>query len=44
MTLNPLVTQTLTTAQITIEIAATAAFALSGILEAVRKKLAEWGA
>ena len=39
MTLNPLVTQTLTTAQIAIEIAATAAFALSGILEAVRKKL-----
>ena len=39
MALNPLVTQTLSTAQITIEIAATAAFALSGILEAVRKKL-----
>ena len=39
MSLNPLVTQTLSTAQITIEIAATAAFALSGILEAVRKKL-----
>ena len=39
MSLNPLVTQTLSTAQISIEIAATAAFALSGILEAVRKKL-----
>ena len=39
MALNPLVTQTLSTAQVAIEIAATAAFAASGILAAVRKKL-----
>jgi uncharacterized membrane protein YeiH len=39
MALNPLVTQTLSTTQTVIEVAATAAFALSGILEAVRKRL-----
>ncbi|WP_342131563.1 trimeric intracellular cation channel family protein [Hydrogenophaga sp. OTU3427] len=39
MPLNPLVTQTLSTTQTAIEIAATAAFALSGIVEAVRKRL-----
>ena len=39
MALNPLVTQTLSTAQTAIEIVATAAFAVSGILEGVRKRL-----
>ncbi len=37
--MNPLVTQTLSTAQTIIEIAATAAFALSGVIEAARKRL-----
>lgn len=37
--MNPLVTQTLSTAQTVIEIVATAAFALSGIIEAARKRL-----
>ena len=37
--MNLLVTQTLSTAQTIIEIAATAAFALSGVIEAARKRL-----
>lgn len=37
--MSPLVTQTLSTAQTIIEIAATAAFALSGVIEAARKRL-----
>ncbi|MBL8309656.1 MAG: trimeric intracellular cation channel family protein [Burkholderiales bacterium] len=37
--MNPLVTQTLSTAQTVIEIAATGAFALSGVMEAARKRL-----
>jgi len=37
--MSPLVTQTLSTAQTLIEIAATAAFALSGVIEGARKRL-----
>lgn len=37
--MNPIVSQTLSTAQTVIEVAATAAFALSGVIEAARKRL-----
>lgn len=37
--MSPIVSQTLSTAQTIIEVAATAAFALSGVIEAARKRL-----